>query len=108
MDTRPCITVNWWPRPGIYKANERDNAIADNQLLLYKIFDSEKYEIYINCFFIFYLNTINGAQEKTRTSTGLLPLGPEPSASTNSATWALTCDLLFTAFREEDEIIISS
>lgn len=31
----------------------------------------------------------NGAQEKTRTSTVLLPLGPEPSASTNSATWAL-------------------
>ena len=33
--------------------------------------------------------TSNGAQEKTRTSTVLLPLGPEPSASTNSATWAL-------------------
>ena len=32
---------------------------------------------------------IFGAQEKTRTSTPLRALGPEPSASTNSATWAL-------------------
>ncbi len=30
----------------------------------------------------------DGAQEKTRTSTPLRALGPEPSASTNSATWA--------------------
>ena len=29
-----------------------------------------------------------GAQEKTRTSTPLLAHGPEPCASTNSATWA--------------------
>lgn len=35
-----------------------------------------------------------GAQEKTRTSTPLLAHGPEPCASTNSATWAFT-DCLF-------------
>src|SRR6056297_2105337 len=31
---------------------------------------------------------INGAQERTRTSTSLPILAPEASASTNSATWA--------------------
>ena len=31
----------------------------------------------------------DGAQKRTRTSTPLLALGPEPSASTNSAIWAL-------------------
>ena len=31
-----------------------------------------------------------GAQEKTRTSTPIRALAPEASASTNSATWALT------------------
>ena len=35
-----------------------------------------------------------GAQEKTRTSTMLPSLGPEPSASTNSATWALQTMIL--------------
>jgi hypothetical protein len=32
----------------------------------------------------------DGAQEKTRTSTTLRSLAPEASASTNSATWAVT------------------
>ena len=31
---------------------------------------------------------VNGAQEKTRTSTTIRSLAPEASASTNSATWA--------------------
>ena len=33
-----------------------------------------------------------GAQERTRTFTVSPPLGPEPSASTNSATWATATD----------------
>ncbi len=36
---------------------------------------------------LFYLK--NGAEEKTRTSTGEPPLDPEPSVSTNSTTSAL-------------------
>jgi hypothetical protein len=35
-----------------------------------------------------------GAQERTRTSTPLQALGPEPSASTNSATWAKKARIL--------------
>ncbi len=41
-----------------------------------------------------------GAQEKTRTSTPLRALGPEPSASTNSATWASRLAALCSARRE--------
>jgi hypothetical protein len=39
------------------------------------------------------LGKVNGAQERTRTSTTLRSLAPEASASTNSATWArvLSC-----------------
>ena len=33
-------------------------------------------------------NRVDGAQEKTRTSTSFRKLAPEASASTNSATWA--------------------
>ena len=36
----------------------------------------------------------DGAQKRTRTSTPLLALGPEPSASTNSAIWALQEQLI--------------
>ena len=38
------------------------------------------------------LDTGIGAQEGTRTPTVSPPLGPEPSASTNSATWATAID----------------
>ena len=39
------------------------------------------------------MNDIDGTEERTRTSTGLPPLAPEASASTNSATSAksVTC-----------------
>ena len=36
----------------------------------------------------------DGAQKRTRTSTPLRALGPEPSASTNSAIWALPAPLV--------------
>ena len=43
------------------------------------------YDIWISSDFVGYWI---GAQEGTRTPTVSPPLGPEPSASTNSATWA--------------------
>jgi hypothetical protein len=39
-----------------------------------------------------------GAEEKTRTSTGMRPLDPEPSASTNSATSATVMNMLIDSF----------
>ena len=41
-----------------------------------------------------YIKGFLGAQERTRTSTPLQALGPEPSASTNSATWAKKARIL--------------
>lgn len=41
-----------------------------------------------NGFFPLFLRFHSGAQEKTRTSMTFLSHGPEPCASTNSATWA--------------------
>lgn len=38
--------------------------------------------------FLVFRGFLNGAQERTRTSTSLPILAPEASASTNSATWA--------------------
>ena len=40
------------------------------------------------------LNLINGTEKRTRTSTGLPPLAPEASVSTNSTTSALAGKLL--------------
>jgi hypothetical protein len=41
---------------------------------------------------------MDGAQEKTRTSTVLPPPGPEPGASTNFATWASQEGAILTRF----------
>ena len=46
------------------------------------------------CFYCLTLQT-RGAQEGTRTPTVLPPLGPEPSASTNFATWAFATKARF-------------
>lgn len=40
------------------------------------------------------VSSLNGTEKRTRTSTGLPPLAPEASVSTNSTTSALTRKLL--------------
>ena len=53
------------------------------KILVYYYIVKKRYPI---AWISFFWNS--GAQEKTRTSTPLLAHGPEPCASTNSATWA--------------------
>ena len=46
----------------------------------------------------------NGTEKRTRTSTGLPPLAPEASVSTNSTTSAI--DAYITHFRDESQMIL--